>query len=55
MIHDPKDEAASSQSYCQLLEHNLDFYDAIFFFGIREIDLTPQQLADLVTFLKACK
>jgi uncharacterized protein len=36
----------------QFLAHNLDFYDAIFFFGVREIDLTPQQKADLLSFVR---
>ena len=36
----------------QFLAHNLTFYDAIFFFGVREIDLTPQQKADLLSFVK---
>ncbi|HEY5908511.1 MAG TPA: ThuA domain-containing protein [Vicinamibacteria bacterium] len=31
---------------------NLDHFDAIFFFGVREIDLTPQQRADLMSFVK---
>ena len=31
---------------------NLNYFDAIFFFGVREIDLTPQQKADLMSFIK---
>ena len=31
---------------------NLDYYDAIFFFGVREIELTDQQKADLLSFVK---
>ena len=31
---------------------NLDYFDAIFFFGVREIDLTPAQRADLIAFVK---
>lgn len=31
---------------------NLDYFDAIFFFGVREIDLTPAQKADLLSFVK---
>lgn len=31
---------------------NLDYFDAIFFFGLREIDLTPDQKADLLAFVK---
>ena len=29
----------------QFLAHNLDYFDAIFFFGVREIDLTDEQKA----------
>ena len=36
----------------QFLAHNLDYYDAIFFFGVREIDLAPQQRADLLSFVR---
>ncbi|MEI6245926.1 MAG: ThuA domain-containing protein [Acidobacteriota bacterium] len=36
----------------QFLAHNLTFYDAIFFFGVREIELTAQQKADLLSFVK---
>lgn len=36
----------------QFLAHNLDFYDAIFFFGVREIDLTAQQKLDLLSFVR---
>ncbi len=35
----------------QFLSHNLNFFDAIFFFGVREIDLTPEQRADLLSFV----
>ena len=31
---------------------NLNYFDAIFFFGVREIDLSPQQRADLLSFVK---
>ena len=31
---------------------NLDSFDAIFFFGVREIDLDPGQRADLMSFIK---
>ena len=31
---------------------NLDYFDAIFFFGLREIDLTADQKADLLAFVK---
>ena len=31
---------------------NLNDFDAIFFFGVREIDLSPQQRADLLSFVK---
>ena len=36
----------------QFLAHNLDYFDAIFFFGVREIDLTSQQRADLLAFVR---
>jgi len=32
--------------------HDLNDFDAIFFFGVREIDLTAQQRADLLSFVK---
>lgn len=35
----------------QFLAHNLTFYDAIFFFGVREIDLTADQKKDLLSFV----
>lgn len=31
---------------------NLNYFDAIFFFGVREIELTDQQKADLMSFIK---
>jgi type 1 glutamine amidotransferase len=31
---------------------NLNYFDAIFFFGVREIDLSLEQRADLVSFIK---
>jgi type 1 glutamine amidotransferase len=31
---------------------NLDYFDAIFFFGVREIELTPEQRADLLSFIR---
>src|ERR1700739_4868486 len=31
---------------------NLNDFDAIFFYGLREIDLTAQQRADLLSFVK---
>jgi type 1 glutamine amidotransferase len=36
----------------QFLAHTLDYFDAIFFFGVREIDLTPEQRADLLSFVR---
>jgi type 1 glutamine amidotransferase len=36
----------------QFLAHNLNYYDAIFFFGVREIDLTAEQRADLLSFVR---
>lgn len=34
---------------------NLDYFDAIFFFGVREIDLTEEQRADLLSFVREGK
>lgn len=34
------------------LARNLTHFDAIFFFGVREIDLTPEQRVDLMSFIK---
>lgn len=36
----------------QFLARNLNYFDAIFFFGVREIDLEPQQRADLLSFIR---
>ena len=36
----------------QFLARNLTYFDAIFFFGVREIDLTPAQKADLLSFVR---
>jgi uncharacterized protein len=36
----------------QFLARNLNYFDAIFFFGVREIDLDPQQRADLLSFVR---
>jgi type 1 glutamine amidotransferase len=36
----------------QFLARNLTYFDAIFFFGVREIDLTPEQKADLLSFVR---
>src|SRR5215471_837984 len=36
----------------QFQARHLNFYDAIFFFGVREIDLTAEQKADLLSFVK---
>ena len=36
----------------QFLAHNLNYFDAIFFFGVREIDITPAQKADLLAFVQ---
>jgi glucose dehydrogenase/type 1 glutamine amidotransferase len=36
----------------QFLVRDLNYFDAIFFFGVREIDLTPEQRADLMSFVK---
>src|SRR4030095_4545381 len=34
------------------LARNLNYFDAIFFFGVREIDLSAEQRADLLSFVK---
>jgi len=31
---------------------NLNYFDAIFFFGVREIELSPEQRADLLSFVR---
>jgi type 1 glutamine amidotransferase len=36
----------------QFLARNLNYYDAIFFFGVREADLTAEQRADLLSFVR---
>ncbi|MCC7186230.1 MAG: ThuA domain-containing protein [Acidobacteria bacterium] len=36
----------------QFLARNLNYYDAIFFFGVREIDLTAEQKNDLMSFVR---
>ena len=36
----------------QFLARNLNYFDAIFFFGVREIDLTADQKADLMAFVR---
>jgi type 1 glutamine amidotransferase len=36
----------------QFLARNLNYFDAIFFFGVREIDLDAQQRADLLRFVR---
>ncbi len=36
----------------QFLARNLNYFDAIFFFGVREADLTPEQRADLLSFVR---
>ena len=35
----------------QFLARNLNYFDAIFFFGVREIDLTSEQRRDLLSFV----
>ena len=35
----------------QFLARNLNYFDAIFFFGVREIDLDAEQRADLLRFV----
>jgi uncharacterized protein len=36
----------------QFLARNLNYFDAIFFFGVREIDLTSDQRRDLLSFVR---
>jgi type 1 glutamine amidotransferase len=36
----------------QFLARNLNYYDAIFFFGVREADLTAEQKRDLLSFVR---
>lgn len=36
----------------QFLARNLNYFDAIFFFGVREIELTSEQRADLLSFVR---
>jgi len=36
----------------QFLARNLEYFDAIFFFGVREIEITDEQKADLLAFVK---
>ena len=36
----------------QFLARNLDYFDAIFFFGVREIELDAQQREDLLRFVR---
>ena len=36
----------------QFLARNLNYFDAIFFFGVREIDLDAQQRSDLLSFVR---
>jgi len=36
----------------QFLAHTLNDFDAIFFFGVREIELTAEQRADLLSFVR---
>jgi len=36
----------------QFNARDLNYFDAIFFFGVREIDLAPDQRADLLSFVK---
>jgi uncharacterized protein len=36
----------------QFLARNLNYFDAIFFFGVREADLTSEQRADLLSFVR---
>ncbi|SEG67529.1 hypothetical protein SAMN05421819_4234 [Bryocella elongata] len=46
-----KGKVLASDGTPSLYAKNLNDFDAIFFFGVREIDLTPQQKADLLSFV----
>lgn len=46
-----KGKVLTSDGTASLYAKNLDDFDAIFFFGVREIDLTAQQKKDLLAFV----
>ena len=46
-----KGKVLASDGTPSLYAKNLNDFDAIFIFGVREIDLTPQQRADLLSFV----
>ena len=46
----PGTEKATGEGTFNL--HNLDYFDAIFFFGVREIELSAEQRADLLAFVR---
>jgi uncharacterized protein len=46
-----KKQVVGSDGKPLLYSKNLNDFDAIFFFGVREIDLRPDQLADLLSFV----
>jgi type 1 glutamine amidotransferase len=46
-----KGEVLTSDGTPSLYAKNLNDFDAIFFFGVREIDLTPEQRAALLSFV----
>ena len=47
-----KGEVKGSDGQPLLYSKNLNDFDAIFFFGVREIDLAPAQKADLLSFVR---
>ena len=50
LVHPTARDAA--RAVAQFLARNLNYFDAIFFFGVREIDLDAQQRADLLSFVR---
>lgn len=52
IARNPDAKSAAMRPNEAFLAHNLDFFDAIFFFGVREIDITPEQKADLLSFVR---
>jgi type 1 glutamine amidotransferase len=47
-----KGKVLTSDGTPSLYAKNLNDFDAIFFFGVREIELKPQQRADLLSFVR---
>ncbi|HEY6123616.1 MAG TPA: hypothetical protein VIV63_03115 [Steroidobacteraceae bacterium] len=53
-VADPLQAGTGIAANEQFLARNLNYFDAIFFFGVREIDLDAQQRADLLSFRASC-